>query len=72
MLSDSDIGRSIQKAPPVGEYYKQYGFFNLSKSSQNHANTIPALANFDKAKVSELDFWFKAKVEAHSSKLPIC
>ncbi len=55
MLSDSDISRSIQNAPPVGEYYKQYGFFNLTKSSQNHANTIPALANYDKTKVSELD-----------------
>jgi len=48
---DNDIERSIKRTASVGDYFKTYGLFYISKTSQNYANTIEALANFDKSKV---------------------
>lgn len=47
----------------MADYYKNYGFFYLTKTSQNYANTINSLANFEKSKVVELDEWYTSKIE---------
>ena len=48
----------------MSDYYKNYGFFYLTKTSQNFANTINSLAQFDKSKVHDLDTWYTHKIES--------
>lgn len=62
---DGDIKRSIKNTSSVNDYYKNYGFFYLTKTSQNFANTIQSLANFEKAKVNDLDHWYTKKIDAN-------
>ncbi|CDW80296.1 UNKNOWN [Stylonychia lemnae] len=67
---DGDIQKSIKRTSSVADYYKNYGFFYLTKSSQNYANTINSLANFEKSKVLELDNWFTKKIDFKKNEDP--
>eukprot|EP00347_Sterkiella_histriomuscorum_P004311 403360932 len=59
---NGDISKSIQRTSSVTDYYKNYGFFFLTKTSQNYANTINSLANYEKSKVLQLDQWYAKKI----------
>jgi hypothetical protein len=61
--SDTDMSKSINRASSVADYYKNYGYFYLTKTSQNYANTIESLANFDKQKVIDLERWYTQKID---------
>ena len=44
------------------------GYFYLTKTSQNYANTIESLANFDKQKVVDLERWYTNKIDLKNAK----
>lgn len=65
---DGDIAVSIKHASSCGDYFKNYGYFYMTKTSQNYANTIEALANYEKTNVKGLHKWYSDKVAAKAKK----